>query len=98
MSKQQATRLLRQKAQRITRKRVALLAFLMKGPRAYALSDLENELDLPIDRVTIYRTLHAYEEIRLVLRMVNHHGVGMYMFNHEAHNDTLCYKESLTRL
>lgn len=91
MSKQQATQLLKQKAQRITEKRVALLAFIMKRPRAYALSDLEKELNLPIDRVTIYRTLHTYEEIGLVLRMVNHHGVGMYMFNHEAHRDTYAH-------
>lgn len=88
MSKQQAVQLLRQKAQRVTEKRVALLAFLMKSPRAYALSDLEKELAVTVDRVTVYRTLHTYEGVGLVLRMINHRGVGMYMFNHEAHNDT----------
>ncbi|MEO1050510.1 MAG: transcriptional repressor [Bacteroidota bacterium] len=87
MGKQSATEILKQYAQRTTDKRVALLELLMDSPRAFALSDIEKQLSIPMDRVTIYRTLHSYEENGLVIKMVDQKGVGLYMFNHKEHSN-----------
>lgn len=87
MSKNQAIEILKQYAQRLTDSRVVLLNLLMESPRAFALSEIESQLNVAMDRVTIYRTIQTFEEIGLVVRMVNRKGVCMYMFNHEAHNE-----------
>ena len=86
MSKQKATKILIKHSQRATDKRVELLALLMEKARAFALSEIERLLTISIDRVTIYRTLHIFETIGLVVRMVDYKGVCLYMFNHETHN------------
>lgn len=86
MDRQLAIDLLKTHAQRTTEKRLALLEFLMDSKRAYALSEIEKELNICVDRVTIYRTLQTFESAGLVTKMVDNQGVCVYMFNHKEHN------------
>ncbi|MDN5213225.1 transcriptional repressor [Fulvivirgaceae bacterium BMA12] len=87
MDKQSAVDLLKQNAQRTTNRRVALLELLMSSPKAFALSEIEKQLSISIDRVTIYRTLYSYVAKGLVIKMVDHKGTCLYMFNHKDHCD-----------
>ena len=88
MSRQRAEEILKQHEKRATEKRVALLKILMDSSKAFTLSGIEKQLTIPIDRVTIYRTLHSYEMMGLVTKMVDHKGTCIYMYNHEAHSNS----------
>ena len=85
MGSQSATDILKQYSQRTTDGRVALLELLMDSPKAFALSDIEKKISIPIDRVTIYRTLHTFESIGLVTKVVDHKGTCQYMYNFDNH-------------
>ena len=87
MTKKSATDILKQHEQRITNGRVALLELLMESPKAFPFSELEQQLSVPIDRVTIYRTLQTFEAIGLITRMVDHKGTCVYMINLEEHKN-----------
>lgn len=87
MDKQSAADILKQYAQRNTNKRVALLELLLGSPKAFAFSEIEKQLSISIDRATIYRTLHTFETIGLIIKVVDHKGTCLYMFNHEDHSD-----------
>ncbi|MEO0332427.1 MAG: transcriptional repressor, partial [Bacteroidota bacterium] len=79
MSRQKAVEILKQRAQRITNQRVVLLEFLMDCPNAFVFSEIEEQLSVPIDRFTIYRTLQTFEDAGLVIKMINREGVSRYM-------------------
>ncbi|GAA5042626.1 hypothetical protein GCM10011506_45310 [Marivirga lumbricoides] len=85
MNKQSATEILKKHMQRITEKRVVLLQFLMKHSKAYTLSEIEKNLSITMDRVTVYRTLQTFEIAGLITKLVDQRGVCMYMFNFEKH-------------
>ena len=87
MGNQSAADILKLHAQRTTYKRLALLELLMDTPKAFTLSEIEKRLSISVDRVTIYRTLHTFEAAGLVIRMVDHKGICLYMFNHHDHSD-----------
>ena len=87
MDKQSAADILKLHAQRTTEKRLALLELLMDGPKAFAFSEIEKQLSISMDRVTIYRTLQTFEAVGLVTRMVDHKGICLYMFNHKDHGN-----------
>ncbi|MEM6843466.1 MAG: transcriptional repressor [Bacteroidota bacterium] len=87
MSKKRAIGILKQYGQRITDGRVALLKLLMKKPQAFALTEIEKQLSISIDRVTIYRTLHTFESVGLLQKVIDSKGVGRYMFNQTNHHN-----------
>jgi len=87
MRRQKVVDILKQHARRITNHRVVLMEFLMDCPKALMFSEIEEQLSVPIDRVTVYRTLQTFEDVGLVVKMVDRNGVCRYMFNHENHND-----------
>ena len=76
---------------RASNQRVALLEILMSSHKAFTLSEIEKELTVAIDRVTVYRTLQSYEVSGLVVKMVNRKGICMYMYNHERHNGSFVH-------
>lgn len=88
MGKQSATDILNQYAQRTTDNRVALLELLMDCPKAFAFSEIEKQLSISMDRVTIYRTLHTFEAAGLIMKVVDQKGVCLYMFNHKGHRES----------
>lgn len=85
MGKQSAEAIIKSYQKRTTPKRVALLEFLMDNSKAYTLSEIENLLPVSMDRVTVYRILQVFEEIGLVMKMVDSKGICMYMLNLEDH-------------
>lgn len=88
MGKQSAADILKQYAQRTTNNRVALLELLMKSRKAFAFLEIEKQLSILMDRVTIYRTLHTFESVGLVIKVVDHNGTCRYMFNHKDHSSS----------
>jgi Fur family ferric uptake transcriptional regulator len=87
MNSQSATEILSQFSHRTTAKRVALLELLMESPKAFTLLAIEKKISIPIDRVTIYRTLHLFELIGVVLKAVDHKGTCQYMYKSDNQND-----------
>ena len=87
MKRQIAIDMLKQYSQRITFRRVALLEFLMEPVKAYSLTEIEKQLSINIDRATIYRILQIFETVGLVLKMIDHNGTSIYMFNNQNHKD-----------
>ena len=85
MEAQSAAEVLKIYSQRTTEKRLAILELLMAETKAFALSEIEHQLAINIDRVTIYRTLNTFEAVGLVVKMVDHQGTSLYMFNHKKH-------------
>ncbi len=86
MNVQNAKEILKENVQCITESRLVILTFLMQSPKAYALSDIERDLDKSMDRVTVYRTLNFFTDIGLALKIVDHKGTCPYLFNHESHD------------
>jgi len=86
MNNQSASEILRQYEQRTTDQRLALLELLMDKSKAFAFSEIERQLTISIDRATIYRTLQTFEAVGLVIRMVDHQGNSLFMFNHKDHS------------
>jgi Fur family ferric uptake transcriptional regulator len=57
--------------------RIQVLELLGSSANAWSQPDLEKNL-VEVDRVTLYRTLHTFEESGIVHRFVDPHGVGRY--------------------
>lgn len=87
MDRQNASEVLKQYSQRVTSKRLALLELLMDCTKAFALPEIEKQLSISIDRVTIYRTLHTFEAAGLIIKVIDPKGTCLYMFNHDGHNE-----------
>ncbi len=86
MDKQSAEGILKLYAKRTTDKRLALLKLLMSVRKAFDFSELEEQLSVLMDRVTIYRTLHTFVKVGLVIKLVDHRGNAFFMFNHTDHS------------
>lgn len=79
---------------RITPIRKRILALLDETPYAITHSQLEDILGKEFDRVTIYRTLHTFEESHIIHRILNDTGAWAYALcrscehKHEAEGHT----------
>lgn len=81
---QQAQELLQQYALRKTSCRLEVLALLLQNNYALAHSDIEKQLGDRYDRVTLYRTLHSFEEMGLVHSINDISGAVKYALCQEA--------------
>lgn len=85
-------KLLQQYALRKTSCRLEVLAMLLQHRSALAHSDIEKQLGDKFDRVTLYRTLHSFEEKGLVHSINDVSGAVKYALcretcNQQQHND-----------
>ena len=79
-----AQELLQQYMLRKTNCRLEVLALLLQHNHALAHSDIERQLGDRYDRVTLYRTLHSFEEKGLVHSINDVSGVVKYALCQEA--------------
>lgn len=63
---------------RNTAVRRAVLEFLDKSPHAVTHAQIEEQIGQQFDRVTLYRTLHAFEEQHLIHKILSDSGVWAY--------------------
>jgi len=85
MNRQSAIQLLKSRNKRITTKRLAILELFMDNAKPFALSEIERQLSGSMDRATMYRTLHTFEEMDLIVKLIDQQGTCLYMLNHEKH-------------
>jgi len=87
------TELLRHHDLRVTALRLDMLALLRSSDRAITHSELESMLTVAADRVSIFRSLNAFEEAGLVHRVLDHKGTSCFApcgdtCGHGHHKDT----------
>lgn len=70
--------LLRQHGFRATALRLQLLDLLRQSDRALTHAELEQQLDLAVDRVTVFRALNAFEEAGLIHRVLDGAGTSCF--------------------
>lgn len=63
---------LRRHALRLTPVRQAALMVLVRSPFALSGAEIEKQLRLPFDRITLYRTLKTFEQKGLIHRVIDH--------------------------
>jgi len=86
------TELLRQHQLRVTSLRLELLRHLRASDRALTHQELEARLTVDADRVSIFRSLNAFEEAGLVHRVLDSRGTSCFapcadQCGHGHHND-----------
>ncbi|MEJ8801140.1 Fur family transcriptional regulator [Pontibacter sp. H249] len=82
--KKKAQDLLLKYSLRKTSCRISVLTLLMEHTYALAHADLEKHLGTDYDRVTLYRTLHAFKEQGLVHSITDLNGTIKYALCREA--------------
>ncbi len=85
MNRKSAIAILKSQNKRVTSKRLAILELFMDNSKPFALSEIEKQLSGAMDRATMYRTLHTFEAMDLVVKLIDHQGTCLYMLNHEKH-------------
>jgi len=70
--------LLRSRRLRVTPARKALLSLLAQSTHAITHAQIEEQLGKDFDRVTLYRTLHTFEEQHLVHKILHDAGGWAY--------------------
>jgi Fur family ferric uptake transcriptional regulator len=63
-----------------TQLRHAVLTLLIQSERGLSHQDLSQELELPFDRVTLFRTLHAFEEAGILHKIIDLNGTAKYAY------------------
>lgn len=81
-----------------TKLRHAVLSELMRAETGLSHQDLSRSLSLDFDRVTLFRTLNAFEEAGILHKVMDLNGVAKYAFtpaeekNEDSHAHFLCMK------
>ena len=63
-----------------TKLRKAVLALLVKSDKGLSHQDLSKALDVDFDRVTLFRTLHAFEESGILHKIMDPNGIAKYAY------------------
>lgn len=91
---QSSESILKNKSLKITANRVEILNVFAKHPFALSYNDLESHLDAKLDKVTVYRTLKAFEKAGLIHEVMDNSAVIKYALcnhskcNHVEHTDS----------
>lgn len=72
--------ILQQHSLKNTRLRKAVLSLLMASEKGLSHQDLSKTLDVDFDRVTLFRTLHAFEEAGILHKIIDPNGIAKYAY------------------
>lgn len=72
--------ILQQHSLKNTKLRKAVLSLLMKSDKGLSHQDLSKTLDVEFDRVTLFRTLHAFEESGILHKIIDLNGTAKYAY------------------
>lgn len=84
---EKATNLLRKHELKKTSSRLEILKVLMELDYAVSHSELESILSEKLDRVTIYRTLNAFEESGITHKILDNEGIAKFALCHDCDHD-----------
>lgn len=73
--------ILQQHSLKNTRLRKAVLSLLMDSEKGLSHQDLSKSLEVAFDRVTLFRTLHAFEEAGILHKIMDPSGVAKYAYS-----------------
>jgi Fur family ferric uptake transcriptional regulator len=72
--------ILQQHSLKNTKIRQAVLGLLMQSTEGLSHQDLSKSLDMDFDRVTLFRTLHAFEENGILHKIIDLNGTAKYAY------------------
>jgi Fe2+ or Zn2+ uptake regulation protein len=81
MDREELIGLLSEKGLKITRSRVAVLLSFGSGQKALTYHQISEHMQIKVDRVSLYRILDAFTRKKLVLRINDEEGTGVYILN-----------------
>lgn len=91
------TEILQQHNLKNTKIRQAVLTLLMQSEEGLSHQDLSRSLDVDFDRVTLFRTLHAFEENGILHKIIDLNGTAKYAYtlpdkekNRHSHAHFMC--------
>jgi len=64
-----------------TRLRKAVLSLLVRSEKGLSHQDLSKALDVEFDRVTLFRTLHSFEETGILHKIIDPNGTAKYAYS-----------------
>jgi Fur family transcriptional regulator, ferric uptake regulator len=64
-----------------TKLRKAVLSLLIKSDKGLSHLDLSKALDVEFDRVTLFRTLHSFEENGILHKIIDLNGTAKYAYS-----------------
>jgi len=80
-----------------TRLRKAVLSLLIKADIGLSHQDISKTIDVEFDRVTLFRTLHSFEETGILHKIIDPNGTAKYAYTQpqeadhaEAHAHFVC--------
>ncbi|WP_118951688.1 Fur family transcriptional regulator [Taibaiella helva] len=72
--------ILQQHSLKNTKLRKAVLSVLMRSDKGLSHQDLSRSLEVDFDRVTLFRTLHVFEESGILHKIMDPHGIAKYAY------------------
>ena len=63
-----------------TRLRKAVLSLLMQSDKGLSHQDISKTIDVEFDRVTLFRTLHSFEENGILHKIIDPNGTAKYAY------------------
>lgn len=83
--------ILQQHSLKNTKLRKAVLALLMRSDKGLSHQDLSKALDVEFDRVTLFRTLHAFEESGILHKIMDPNGIAKYAYSTQPDDKQHCH-------
>lgn len=74
-----------------TRLRKAVLSLLMQSDKGLSHQDISKALDVDFDRVTLFRTLHAFEESGILHKIIDPNGIAKYAYSLQQQKEKHCH-------
>lgn len=71
-----------------TKLRKAVLALLMQSDKGLSHLDISKKLDVAFDRVTLFRTLHSFEESGILHKIIDPNGIAKYAYTASGRDET----------
>jgi Fur family ferric uptake transcriptional regulator len=82
-----------------TRLRHAVLSILIQTDKGLSHQDISKALDIEFDRVTLFRTLHSFEESGILHKIIDPNGTAKYAYStpekaepEQGHAHFICLK------
>lgn len=78
-----ARNILQKSKLKVTRIRLRALNFFMSGNKVFSYKELKNEFCSEMDRVSLYRILHQFEDTGIIMKVLDTSGEVKYCFCEE---------------